>query len=154
MRLQLDSSFRWNEEQKLWEREAREGAAKTFLIREAVQRSCRTATQVPGISIASTRAERTRQLLCEAPLQEFCFEGVSWLLLCTSKEVTRSPKGSGSSSVTHRMRRVQTKHRARAKSLDSRFRGNDEGPRRCGANSKKLDSSFRWNDELKARAKT
>jgi hypothetical protein len=25
-----------------------------------------------------------------------CFRGVSWLLLCTSKEVTRCPKDSGS----------------------------------------------------------
>jgi hypothetical protein len=38
-------------------------------------------------------------------------EGVSWLLLCTSKEVTRWPQDSGS---------------CKDKSLDSGFRRNDE----------------------------
>ncbi len=50
-------------------------------------------------------------------------KGVSWLLLCTSKEVTRDIQSR---------KLLLYKDETRAKSLDSRFRGNDEQNQRAG----------------------
>jgi hypothetical protein len=52
----------------------------------------------------------------------FCFRGVSWLLLCTSKEVTRCPQDSGSFALASKEVTRSACGRAEALALQDKLR--------------------------------
>src|SRR5579883_1542317 len=55
-------------------------------------------------------------------LGRLCFQGVSWLLLCTSKEVTRCPQDSGSFALASKEVTRSACGRAEALALQDKLR--------------------------------
>src|SRR5579883_1535949 len=53
-------------------------------------------TYQPAADESYTELSSPRKIFVQVLRGRLCFGGVSWLLLCTSKEVTRWPKDSGS----------------------------------------------------------
>jgi hypothetical protein len=53
-------------------------------------------TYQPATNESYTEPSSLHKILVQVLRGMLCFRGVSWLLLCTSKEVTRCPKDSGS----------------------------------------------------------
>src|SRR5579885_2323735 len=56
-------------------------------------------TYQPAADESYTELSSPRKIFVQVLRGRLCFRGVSWLLLCTSKEVTRWPKDSGSSAL-------------------------------------------------------